>query len=295
MISAFEYFSPLSVEEAMDLLDQHKGSLKILAGGTDLINGIRQRMVSPLGLLSLRKISSLRYLTFNHDQRELRVGPMTTLTEIATSPLVIQHVPILAEAAGRVGSIQIRNRGTIGGNICNASPAADTIPALLVLQSRVKVIGLGGTRTISLEQLFLGPGKTALREDEILTEIQIPLSPEESKGVYFKQGIRRAMDIAIVGVGVLVVFASSKRKECKDIRIALGSVAPTPLRAPRAEQVIKGRPLDDSLIRETAKEAGKESRPISDIRASAEYRKELVVVLTERAIRKAMEDGSPNS
>jgi CO/xanthine dehydrogenase FAD-binding subunit len=294
MLSAFEYFSPRSLEEAMDLLKQENGAMKIMAGGTDLVNGIRQRRVSPTSLLSLRKISSLRYQTLDRDRRELRLGPLTTLTEIVTSPLVIQNVPILAEAAVRVGSIQIRNRGTIGGNICNASPAADTIPALLVLQSKVNVTGPGGTRVIPMEQLFLEPGKTALREDEILTEIQIPLPPGGSKAIYLKQGIRKAMDIAIVGVGVLVVFTSPKREVCKDIRIALGSVAPTPLRAFGAEQVMKGKALEDNIIKETAREAGNESSPISDIRASAEYRKELVVVLTERAIRKAMENGSLN-
>jgi carbon-monoxide dehydrogenase medium subunit len=289
MSSSFEYFSPRSLEEAIDLLSQEKEATKILAGGTDLMNGIRQRMVSPASLLSLRKISSLRYQTYDRDHRELRVGPMIALTEIATSPLILQHAPILAEAAERVGSVQIRNRGTIGGNICNASPAADTIPALLVLQSKVNVTGPGGSRVIPLEQLFLGPGKTALREDEILTEIQIPLPPEGSKGIYIKQGIRKAMDIAIVGVGVLIDFTSSKREICRDIRIALGSASPTPLRAFGAEQIMRGRSLEDSIIKETAREAGNECRPISDIRASAEYRKELVVVLTERAIRKAVE------
>ncbi len=295
MLSTFDYFSPRSVEEAMDLLSRKTGSVKILAGGTDLINGIRQRTVFPSALLSLRRISSLRSLSLDHEHRELKIGPMTTLTEIATSSLVSQEAPILAQAAGRVGSVQIRNRGTIGGNICNASPAADTVPPLVVLQSRVAVTGPEGTRTIPMEQLYLGPGKTALREDEILTEIRVPLPPEGSKGVYLKQGLRKAMDIAIVGVGVLLVFTSSKREGCKDIRIALGSVAPTPLRAFRAEQVIRGKTLEEGLIREAAKEAGEESRPISDIRASAEYRKELVVVLTERAIRKAMEDGSIHS
>jgi carbon-monoxide dehydrogenase medium subunit len=297
MSSSFEYFSPRSLEEAIDLLGQNKGTTKILAGGTDLLNGIRQRTVSPASLLSLRKISSLRYQTLDRDRRELRIGPMTALAEIVTSSLILRHVPILAEAADRVGSVQIRNRGTIGGNICNASPAADTIPALLVLQSKVKVTGPGGSRVIPLEHLFLGPGKTALREDDILTDIEIPLPPEGSKGIYLKQGIRKAMDIAIVGVGVLIDFTSPKREGCRDIRIALGSVSPTPLRAFGAERVMKGKPFDDDIIKKTAREAGNECRPMSDIRASAEYRKELVVVLTERAIRRAMENGllSPSS
>jgi CO/xanthine dehydrogenase FAD-binding subunit len=294
MVSRFEYFSPRTLEETLDLLAQKKGTSKILAGGTDLLNGIQQRMASPSSLLSLRKIPSLHHQTFEPDRRELRVGSMTTLTEIVTSPLVLQKLPMLADAAASVGSMQIRNRGTLGGNICNASPAADTVPALLVLRSKAILTGPGATRVVPLEDFFLGPGKTTLREDEILTEMRIPLPPEGSKGVYLKQGIRKAMDIAIVGVAVLIDFTSSKRKACRDIHIALGSVAPTPLRAFGAEEMMKGKTLDDDIIRGTARKAGDESHPISDIRASAEYRKELVVVLTERAIRKAIGDGSPN-
>jgi CO/xanthine dehydrogenase FAD-binding subunit len=294
MLFPFEYFSPRTLEEALDLLTQKKGTIKILGGGTDLLNGIQQRTVSPSSLLSLRKIPSLHHQTLDPDARELRVGSMTTLTEIVTSSLVVQKLPILAEAAACVGSIQIRNRGTIGGNICNASPAADTVPALLVLKGKAVVTGPGGTRVIPMEDLFMGPAKTMLREDEILTEIQIPLPPEGSKGIYLKQGIRKAMDIAIVGVGVLIDFTSAKREACRDVHIALGSVAPTPLRAFRAEEIMKGKTFEDDLIRRTAREAGNESCPISDLRASAEYRKELVVVLTERAIRKAIGNGAFN-
>ncbi len=293
MLAPFEYHSPESLEETTALLSQKKTDMKILAGGTDLVNGIRRRVLSPSSLVSLKKVSSLRYLSLDRGHRELRVGSMTTLTELATSPLIIQNVPILAEAAGQVGSVQIRNRGTIGGNICNASPAADTIPPLLVLQGKVKILAPGGTRVVPMEELFLAPGKTVLRADEIVTEIQIPLPPEGSKGAYIKQGIRKAMDIAIIGVAVLLVFTPSKRDVCRDVRIALGSVAPTPIRAFHAEQRMKGKSLRDDVIRETAREAGNEIRPISDIRASAEYRKELVVVLTERVIREAMQNGSP--
>lgn len=230
MLTEFDYYSPQSLEEAIVYLTRHKGEVGVLAGGTDLVNSIRQRVASPRYLLSLKRVSSLRYISLDQEAHKLRVGPMTTLAELSYSSLIAQIFPILAEAAGRVGSVQIRNRGTIGGNICNASPAADTLPALLVLQGNVRVTGAEGTRIVPLEQFFVGPGKTILRVDEILSEVQIPLPPEESAGIYLKQGIRKAMDIATVGVGVFVVFASAKRDLCEDIRIGLGSVAPTPIR-----------------------------------------------------------------
>lgn len=267
MLTEFDYYSPQSLEEAIVYLTRHKGEVGVLAGGTDSVNSIRQRVASPRYLLSLKRVSSLRYISLDQEAHKLRVGPMTTLAELSYSSLIAQIFPILAEAAGRVGSVQIRNRGTIGGNICNASPAADTLPALLVLQGNVRVTGAEGTRIVPLEQFFVGPGKTILRVDEILSEVQIPLPPEESAGIYLKQGIRKAMDIATVGVGVFVVFASAKRDLCEDIRIGLGSVAPTPIRAYRAEQWLKGKPLQEVLIREAAREAGNEIHPISDIRA----------------------------
>ncbi len=284
MLGEFDYFAPQNLEKAVSYLAKYRGEIKILAGGTDLLNSMHKKSVSPQYLLSLKKMSSLNYIFFDKGEHVLRVGPMTTLSEIASSPFINQHFEILAQAANKVGSVQIRNRGTIGGNICNASPAADTVPALLVLQSKIKIAGPVGMRVIPLEQFFVGPGATLLKDDEILTEVEIPLPPEGSTAIYIKQGIRKAMDIAIVGIGVLLVFNANGKEICEDIRIGLGSVAPTPIRVSKAEGVLKGKLLYNSLIREAAEEAGNEINPISDIRATAEYRRELVIAVTEQAI-----------
>ncbi len=281
MLKRFDYFTPSSLDEAISLLGKYKASSKLLAGGTDVLNSMRKRKISPSCLISLKDISELNHISFDAGERMLKIGPVTTLGEIVSSSLIQKDFRVIADAADMVGSVQVRNRGTIGGNICNASPAADTAPALLVLQSRVKIQGSAGERLVPLEKFFVGPGSTVLGEDELVTEIQVPLPPEGAGMVYFKQGIRKAMDIAIVGVAVLLVSDSGR---CEEVRIGLGSIAPTPIRAMQAERVLRGKALEDQGIESTAKTASDEACPISDIRASAEYRKEIVKVLTERAI-----------
>lgn len=282
MLKKFDYFAPHSIEEAFSLLWKYRGGVKILAGGTDLLNSMGKNRISPSCLISLKNIPELNCVWFDTSERTLKIGAMTTLSEIVSSPLIQKDFRLIADAAEMVGSVQVRNRGTIGGNICNASPAADTVPALLVLQSKIKIMRLKEARVVPLEEFFVGPGTTVLEDKEILTEIQIPLAPKGARTVYLKQGIRKAMDIAIVGVAVLIV---SNAGICEDIRIALGSVAPTPIRAFKAERTLRGKILEDRAIEGTVNEASDESNPISDVRASAEYRSEIVKVLTERAIK----------
>jgi CO/xanthine dehydrogenase FAD-binding subunit len=282
VFKTFEYFAPSSVEEAISLLGKYKGTGKLLAGGTDLLSSMRKSKVSASCLISLRNVSELHHLWSDANNQVLMIGSMTTLSGIVSSPLVQKDFRLIADAADVVGSVQVRNRGTIGGNICNASPAADTIPALLVLQSKVRITGPTRARVVPLEEFFVGPGATVLGDEEILTEIQVPLAPKGARMVYFKQGIRKAMDIAIVGVAMLIVVNS---RVCEDIRIGLGSIAPTPIRALKAERTLRGKALHNLAIDSTAKAASDESNPISDIRASAEYRREIVKVLTERAIK----------
>jgi len=180
-----------------------------------------------------------------------------------------------------MASVQIRNRGTIAGNICNAVPSADTVPALLTLGAKLKLTGRGSSRVITLDGFFTGPNKTIMRDDELLEEIVVPAMPSGSRGVYLKLTQRHVMDLAIVGVAVLMTI---DRGTCRDVKIALGAVSPAPMRAPRAESVLKGKPLTGELINSAARLAADESKPISDHRASAEYRKDMVAVLTKRAI-----------
>ena len=195
---------------------------------------------------------------------------------------------ILAQAAHKLGSHQVRNLATIGGNLCHAAPSAETASPLIALGASVKLRSVGGERSMLLEEFFKGPGKTALQAGEVLTEIQIPNSLPRTAGVYIKHSIRKAMDLAIVGVAV-VVTGGEGNGICSDVKIALGAVAPTPIRAKQAEATVRGKKVEDVLIEEAAQIASKEAKPISDVRASAEYREEMVKVLTKRAFTQAWE------
>jgi len=187
-----------------------------------------------------------------------------------------------------MASMQIRNLGTIGGNICSAVPSADTAPPLMVLEARLKIASTDGEREVPIEEFFTGPSETILKHKEILTEIFIPNRPSRSFGIYKKYSARNAGDLALVGVAVEICLDAEK-VQCEEIRIALGAVAPTPLRAKKAETLLRGKKVDDTLIEQVAQEAASESHPISDLRGSAEYRKEMVRVFTKRALREAIQ------
>jgi len=211
------------------------------------------------------------------DQR----GMYSTLSVESTR----RRLVALALGAGWVGGPQMRNRGTVGGNLCNASPAADTAAPLLVLGARVRLAGAGGERTLALEEFFVGPGKTVLAPGEVLAEILVPPPPPRSGGDYQRR-TRTAMDIAVVGVAAAVVLDGGTA--CRDARLALASVAPTPLRAAAAEAVLRGKDLAPERIAEAARAAAGEARPIDDVRATATYRRAMVEVLTRRALTAAL-------
>jgi carbon-monoxide dehydrogenase medium subunit len=230
-------------------------------------------------LIDLRKIPALKFIEAS--ERELRIGALTTLRMIETSSLIRDKFNLLFQAAQSVGSLQVRNRGTIAGNICNAVPSADLAPALLALDAKVRLAGSKGQRTVKIEDFFVGPNTTVLSAGEVLTEIQIPNLPSRARGVYLKLSPRSAMDLAVVGVAVL---ADVQNGLCQEIRIGLGAVAPTPIRAEKAEKIIRGQRVSLDLIESAAQAAAAESAPIDDHRASAEYRRDMVKVLTRRAI-----------
>jgi len=214
---------------------------------------------------------------------------LAAVRSIELSPVLLQQYPVLSQAAGKIGSVAIRNVGTIGGNLCNASPSAETAPALIGLSAKVKIMGIDVERVIPLEEFFKGPGQSALSNEEMMTEIQVPVPAPNSKGVYLKHAIRGSIELAIVGVAVVMDFDD---EICSDIKIVLGAVAPTPIRAKEAEKIIKGNKLDDALIEKCARIASEESKPISDVRASTEYRKEMVKVLVRKAIKTIGNSGS---
>jgi carbon-monoxide dehydrogenase medium subunit len=279
----FEYFEPKTVGEAVSLLGRYAHRANLLAGGTDLLVEIKAQLKTPDYVINIKKILDLDYLRFE-EATGLRFGSLATIRRLETSPVVAEKYAGLAQAASEVGSIQIRNRATVAGNICRASPSADTLPPLIADGARVKVVGPQGERTVLLEDFFTGPGTTVLARDEVLVEITVPAPPAHTGKSYIKHGRRKAMELATVGVAVSLTMADGL---CQEIRIVLGAVAPTPIRARQAEQRVRGQALDPGVITAAAEAAMAEARPISDVRGSAGYRREMVRVLTGRAIARA--------
>jgi len=281
----FEFSSPSSLAEGLKLLAQHGAKAKVIAGGTDLVVQMKNKLTAPRQLISLLRIPELTGM--GKKGKKLRIGALAKHAVLENSPLVRGGWGILAAAAHKIGAPQIRNLGTVGGNLCNASPAADTAPPLLVLEAEVVLSGKKGERRVPVDSFFSGPGKTTLARDEILKEILVPPVPAGSVWAYLKLGRRKSLDLALTSVAVLLTL-DSKTRICRRARIALGAVSPTPLRAKGTEKFLEGKILDEEVIQEAGERAQRECHPISDIRASAEYRKEMVQVLVGRAIKKSL-------
>lgn len=281
----FEYLEPTTINEAVSLLNQYGNKARVIAGGTDLLVQIRNKTIQPEYVIDIERITGLDYIKYDAHQG-LRIGALTTIRTLERSTELHQRYPVISQAASQLGSVAIRNVATLGGNICNAVPSADLVPALIGLSSRAKIIGPAGEREAPLEDFFTGPGSTILRTGELLIEIQVPIPLPNTTGVYLKYGIRGTIDLAIVGVATIVTSVP-ETKVCRDIKIVLGAVAPTPIRARNAEDIIRGKKIEESLIEKVAQAASDEAHPISDVRASAKYRKEIVKVLTLRAIKES--------
>jgi carbon-monoxide dehydrogenase medium subunit len=280
----FDYLEPESVEETLAMLSQFNGRSKIIAGGTDLVLQIRRKAVNPEYVIDITRIPGLDYITFDDKQR-LRLGPLTTIRALETSVELQEKCPILSKAASQLGSIAIRNVATLGGNLCNALPSAETAQVLVALSAQARMIGPGGERTLPLENFFTGVGETHLKPNELLLEIFVPELAPHTSGAYIKHSPRGAIDLAIVNIAVVMTMEPDQ-KICKEGKIVLGAVAPTPLRARNAENVLKGQKIDAALIERAAQVASDEARPRDrSIRGSFEYKKEMVRVLTSRAIR----------
>jgi carbon-monoxide dehydrogenase medium subunit len=279
----FEYLAPKTIEEALAILKDLKDQARVMAGGTDILVQMKNREITPAYLVGIKNISSLDYVEYGQNDG-LRFGALSTVGSIENSSLIQKKYNILTQAVRSMASTQIRNVATIAGNLCSALPSADTAPALLVSGAKLKLRNYQGIRVVPIEEFFTGPRRTVLRDDELLTEIQVPDLTPDNKGVYLRHGLRKAMALASASVAVMMNFED---QYCKDIKIALGAVAPTPHRVARAEVVLRRQHLDDALIAEAARVASEEAQPISDIRASADYRRELVRVLTARAIKQA--------
>lgn len=283
----FEYLEPESIGDALAMLSRHNGKSKIIAGGTDLMVQMRNKAVHPEYVIDITRIPALDHVTFMADG-SLSLGALTTVRTLETSVEIRERFPLIAQAASQLASVPIRNVATVGGNLCNALPSAETSQVLVALSSQVRVIGPGGERTLPLEEFFTGVGKTVLQPDELLLGITVPKTAPHTSGVYIKHSPRGPIDLAIVNVTVLLTM-DPDRKICRDARIVLGAVSPTPLRARKAEDLLKGQRVDGVLIDQVAQAASDESHPRrGSIRGSFEYKKEMVRVLTGRAIREVI-------
>jgi len=286
IVPEFEYVSPQSLQEACALLVQYGDSARVLAGGSDLLVKMKDGLMKPAYLVSLKNLDSLKAIRYETG-RGIIIGARASHNEVMNNSLLQEKYRSVCEAAHSMAAEQIRNIGTVGGNLVNAVPSADLPPILIALDAQARIVGSSGERNISLENFFLGPGKTVLEKGEILAEIIIPDQPTTGSN-YIKFGLRRAGALAVVGVASSVTVGDGT---CRDVRIVLGAVAPTPMRAVQAENVIRGKKISQGLIDEAGRTAAAESKPISDIRGSIEYRRNLVSVLTRRSLKAAIEKG----
>ena len=283
-MNTFEYVPAKTVKEACDLLSQYGEKAKILGGGQSLVTLMKQDFVSPSYLIDIKGISDLDYIRYDETDG-LRIGALTTHRSLEKSAVAKDKYFMLSEMEHTLASVPVRNWGTVGGNLAHADPASDLAPTLMALGAEVTLTGPNGERVVSLDDFFIDYFETALRPDELLTEIHVPNSGQGG-GIYSKFA-QRATDLAVVSVAVNLILDPDNRDLCKDIRIVMGSVGPTPLRSKRGEDLLKGQTLTDTLIEETARVSAEDAQPTTDINGSEEYKREIVDVLVRRTIKEA--------
>lgn len=287
LLPRFEYYEPATLEETCDILDTLKEKAGLLAGGTDLLVNMKKGVHSPEHVLSLARVEEMREL--RREKGQLALGATMTATDLEGSPEINHDFVALSKGAGSIGSPLIQNLATIGGNLISARPAADLPPNLLVYAAKVVLQKKGGQRTLNIEDFFKGPGKTTKEPEEVLTKILLKTPPNYSGGGYVKLGKRKALEISIVNVAAFLSLESPDGA-IREARIALGAVAPIPMRAKTAEGLLKGEKPGEALFRKAGEEAAKESKPINDFRGSAAYRRDMVSELTKRALSMAFEE-----
>ncbi len=283
-IEPFVYERPTNLREFEQALARHGDDAKILAGGTDLMVLVKEKVLSPRVLVDVNAVTELDWIRWDPEEG-LSIGAGTRVAAIETSPLVRGHAPALAFAATQLGSSQVRHMATMAGNVCHASPSAETPPVLLAHDARLTLGREGAERTLPISEFFLAYRKTALQTGEYLKAFRLPPLPPRAAVAYRFRGLRRAMEIDMVNVACYLELAHDGSAEA--VRIAMGAVGPIPYRAVAAEQALAGRPVDDAFFADAGRLAADEANPIDDIRASAAYRKRMVDVLTRRALRAA--------
>lgn len=291
ILPKFEYFEPETIHEACSVIGDLKEKGSLLAGGTDLIVNMKKKIVGPGNLVSLGRIKELKEIETSNGV--LRIGACVTADELMGSEVIGRSFSALWKGAANLGSPLIRNRATVGGNIISARPAADLLPAMIAYGGKVLLKKSAGERSLLLEDFITGPGQTVIETDEILTHIVIDIPPEGSGAGYAKLGVRKALEISLVNVAAYLEL-DSKDGSIRLARIVLGSVAPTPVRAPSAEKVLLGEKPSEELFEKTGEAASGDCSPIDDFRGSAEYRKDMVKVLTSRALNDACQEASVN-
>ena len=282
LVQEFEYLEPKTIEEAARYLAKHGERARVIAGGTDLLVKMKMGEVHPEVLINISRIPALRYLI---EEKGFRLGALTTFRDLEKSRTIKGKYTALFEAARSVSSVQIKTMGTVGGNLCHGSPAADSAPPLIVLRGKVKLIEDGRERTLPVEEFFVGPGETVLSPKELLVEIQIPESTWKMGSAFLKM-TRVSADLAKVSVAVSIV---RENDHCRECRIALGAVAKIPLRAKNGEEILKGKKLTEAVIEKAGNVVAQEIQPISDLRSTAWYRKEVSKVTVRDAIKLAWE------
>ena len=284
LLPRFKYEAPETVESACSMLSLYGDKGKVLAGGTDLVVSMKKRELTPDYVISIKNIKDLDYIILDV-QGILKIGALATLASVAESSLVKEKAEVLATACKKVGTPQVRNMGTVVGNVCQAGPSQDTVPALLALDAKLKIVSGNKERVIPISEFFKGPFQSVMEHNELLTEIQLPSQPDGSAGSY--KWITKATEIDETLAGAAVVLTcDSSGKICADSKIALTSVAPYPFRARRAEDMLRGQKISENIIKKAGQTASEETKP----RSRSEYRKRMTSVLVRKAITEAWEN-----
>lgn len=277
-----QYFAPETLKEALQLLGKHGNRIRVLAGGTDLVRNMNLEFKVPDNILWIGKLG-LEYV--RSQEGVIHIGAATRMQTAGASKLLQDRAAALAQAAGKMAAPPVRSLATLGGNICNASPAGDTICALLALGAEVELRSSRGKRALPLEDVFTGPGKTVLKPGEMLTEIRIRPTGRNEGSAYAKVGRRQALTLAVLNAAARVKLDA--KGACVDVRIAIGSAAPTPVRAVKAEGMLRGKPFTQEAVARAAEAAVAEIKPIDDVHGTAWYRRQLTRVLVARVLQRA--------
>ncbi|MBI4198244.1 MAG: xanthine dehydrogenase family protein subunit M [Chloroflexi bacterium] len=275
----FSYHAPASLAEAHTLLAQYGDDARLMAGGTALTVMLKQSLVQADHLVSLQRIPGLRRIHLQSDG--LHIGALARLRDVETSPLVKEHAPLLAEVYRQVATVRIRNQATVGGGIIHADPAQDPPPALLVLDARLRLVSRAGQREVPVREFFLDYYETALRPGEVLTEVIVPLQTKHARAIYLRYTPRTQDDYPTVSVAAL---ARVERGVCREVRVALGAAAPTALRVTAVEEALGGKRVSQAAVRRAAALVAEQITPLEDFRGSADYKRDMAVVFTRRAL-----------